>query len=135
MPKFWTEERAARLHRLWTVEGWTAGQIEAELGCTRNAIISKVHREGWAQADARQRRARARTHTEVRRRPIGPLMPAPAGIPPAGGKSLMDLAPDDCRWPISEPSAADFRFCAVRRHGGLPYCTGHAQLAYNAWRP
>lgn len=42
----WTDERVARLAKLWA-EGLSASQIAADLGgVTRNAVIGKVHRLG-----------------------------------------------------------------------------------------
>lgn len=42
----WTDERVARLSKLWA-EGLSASQIAADLGgVTRNAVIGKVHRLG-----------------------------------------------------------------------------------------
>jgi GcrA cell cycle regulator len=44
--------------------------------------------------------------------------------------SLLELSKERCRWPISTPGAADFRFCGNRPAEGLPYCAGHTRLAY-----
>lgn len=42
----WTDERVARLSKLWA-DGLSASQIAADLGgVTRNAVIGKVHRLG-----------------------------------------------------------------------------------------
>lgn len=42
----WTDDRVARLSKLWA-EGLSASQIAADLGgVTRNAVIGKVHRLG-----------------------------------------------------------------------------------------
>lgn len=42
----WTDERVARLKKLWR-KGWTASQIAAELGgVTRNAVCGKIDRLG-----------------------------------------------------------------------------------------
>ena len=42
----WTDERVARLSKLWA-EGLSASQIATDLGgVTRNAVIGKVHRLG-----------------------------------------------------------------------------------------
>ena len=42
----WTEERVELLKRLWA-DGRSASQIAAEIGgCSRNAVIGKVHRLG-----------------------------------------------------------------------------------------
>jgi hypothetical protein len=43
MSDFWTEKRVAALTRMIS-EGMTALQASIELGCTRNAVIGKVHR-------------------------------------------------------------------------------------------
>jgi len=44
----WTDERVARLTKLWA-EGLSASQIAADLGgVTRNAVIGKVHRLGMS---------------------------------------------------------------------------------------
>ena len=44
--------------------------------------------------------------------------------------SLLELSEQSCRWPISTPGAADFCFCGNTPVEGLPYCPGHARLAY-----
>jgi GcrA cell cycle regulator len=40
------------------------------------------------------------------------------------------LGQGKCRWPISNPGAQDFRFCGNEPVKGLPYCLGHARIAY-----
>ena len=37
-----------------------------------------------------------------------------------------------CRWPISSPGAKDFGFCGNEPVKGLPYCLGHARIAYRS---
>lgn len=44
--------------------------------------------------------------------------------------TIMDLRESMCRWPIGDPTSQDFRFCGARSITGLPYCTHHAQVAY-----
>jgi GcrA cell cycle regulator len=44
--------------------------------------------------------------------------------------SLLELAKGKCRWPLSDPGASDFSFCGNAAVPGLPYCAGHARLAY-----
>ena len=47
----WTDERVARLTKLWQ-DGLSASQIAADLGgVTRNAVIGKVHRLGMSGRD------------------------------------------------------------------------------------
>ncbi len=44
--------------------------------------------------------------------------------------SLLELAENRCRWPISTPGAEDFCFCGNLSPDGQPYCAGHSRLAY-----
>jgi GcrA cell cycle regulator len=44
---FWTDERLTVLRTLWA-EGLTALQIGTQIGATRNAVLGKVHRMGFA---------------------------------------------------------------------------------------
>ncbi|BAU93836.1 GcrA cell cycle regulator [Methylorubrum populi] len=66
--------------------------------------------------------------------PDFPLPPAPAPEPVALAVServtIMDLRDSMCRWPMGDPTSPEFRFCGARAITGLPYCTQHAQVAY-----
>jgi GcrA cell cycle regulator len=44
--------------------------------------------------------------------------------------SLLDLSKEKCRWPISNEGAVNFSFCGNKPVEGLPYCAGHARIAY-----
>jgi len=46
------------------------------------------------------------------------------------GCTLLELGSAHCRWPINNPGAADFCFCGNEPVKGLPYCAGHARIAY-----
>ena len=46
------------------------------------------------------------------------------------GCTLLELGLEKCRWPINEPGAEDFCFCGNEPVKGLPYCLGHARIAY-----
>ena len=39
-----------------------------------------------------------------------------------------------CKWPIGDPGADDFRFCARRTEEEEPYCTAHSRVAYQPSR-
>ena len=61
----WTDERVARLKKLWSETGKSAAEIARELGggLSRNAVIGKVHRlglSGRASANPLGRPAQAR---------------------------------------------------------------------------
>src|SRR5262249_39180793 len=46
------------------------------------------------------------------------------------GCTLLELSQAKCRWPINNPGAEGFCFCGNEPVKGLPYCPGHARIAY-----
>jgi hypothetical protein len=50
-------------------------------------------------------------------------------------KTVLDLEPHDCRWPIGEPRHPDFHFCGRPRAPGRPYCDHHWSMAFQPPRP
>ena len=46
------------------------------------------------------------------------------------GCTLLELGQGKCRWPIDSPDREDIYFCGNEPVHGLPYCAGHARLAY-----
>lgn len=44
--------------------------------------------------------------------------------------TIMELREGMCRWPIGDPTSAEFRFCGARADIGVPYCSHHARIAY-----
>jgi GcrA cell cycle regulator len=44
--------------------------------------------------------------------------------------TIMELRESMCRWPLGDPTTAEFRFCGAHAITGLPYCTHHARVAY-----
>jgi GcrA cell cycle regulator len=141
----WTSERVAQL-RGCASAGLTCSQIAAEIGVSRNAVIGKMNRLGLSRprnmAAAERQRAAGQPrsdnvtrlfsqHRILMRLPPEPLQ-APETIRNGNGCSLLELTPGKCRWPINEPGAADFCFCAHPPVEGLPYCVGHARIAYKS---
>lgn len=52
-------------------------------------------------------------------------------IPTSERVTIMELRESMCKWPLGDPMQADFRYCGARAPvGGAPYCTTHANLAY-----
>jgi GcrA cell cycle regulator len=155
----WTDDRVEALKKLWS-EGLSASQIAAELGgVTRNAVIGKVHRLGLSgrgkPTAAPTPRARIRTKREDQ--PASPRKEVPASdtlveishnpradfvslnphiappevvVPLSERVTIMELRDSMCRWPLGDPTSADFRYCGARCSSGIPYCTHHAQIAY-----
>ena len=156
----WTDERVDLLRRLWEEGLSASQIASQLGGVSRNAVIGKVHRLGLAgrvkpngagQVNGRKKTG-AETEAEAalaaepsmpeppavvshRPAPDFPLMPAkPASEPVALAMSqrvtIMDLRESMCRWPMGDPTSPDFRFCGGRAITSLPYCTQHAQIAY-----
>ncbi|MBB3904324.1 GcrA cell cycle regulator [Methylobacterium brachythecii] len=156
----WTDERVELLRRLWEdglSASQIAAQLG---GVTRNAVIGKVHRLGLAgrvkpngagqvtgrkkvetESEAADALASEQTISEPpavishRPAPSFPITPPAAAKEPNGlavseRVTIMDLRESMCRWPLGDPTSPDFRFCGGRAITGLPYCTQHAQIAY-----
>ncbi len=150
----WTDERVEMLRKLWT-DGLSASQVAAELGAgiTRNAVIGKIHRLGLAEraktaSAPRPRVAKAPRASQPRSgggvhgslalafAPHAHVAPRVAideevVIPMSERVTLMELREAMCRWPMGDPTTAEFRFCGGKSPAsGGPYCAYHARVAY-----
>lgn len=148
-PFSWTEENVERMRSL-IADGHSAAEIAADLGCSRNAVIGKWHRLGMCST----------THTTPKR-PKEPKEPRPrifqkrskiTGailsslklpelaiepndddlIPLAQRRTLIELTPSTCRWPVGEVRSRDFFFCGAAAVPDHPYCIAHCLRAYSA---
>lgn len=127
----WTDERVALLKRLWG-EGKTAAEIAKELGgVTRNAVIGKAHRLKLSNRVS---------PIQQNKKPVAKPVVAVKKVekPPAindddrQGIPLTNLEASQCRWPIGDPREESFGFCGDEKMAGLPYCSDHAKVAYQA---
>ncbi|WP_199763083.1 GcrA family cell cycle regulator [Bradyrhizobium guangdongense] len=136
----WTDERIELLKRHFEA-GLSCSEIAADIGVSRNAVIGKLSRlnltrgrtvEDRAFAPPRAPRAVPRLQYEMLATIYGETdAPAVAGpIEEANRCSLLELAENRCRWPISTPGEDDFCFCGNTAPDGRPYCAGHSRLAY-----
>ncbi len=151
----WTDERVELLRKLWT-EGLSASQIAHELanGITRNAVIGKVHRLGMSgrikAASSVSSRPRMKSMRPVHSRPSTPIMrgntalalrqqpmeaPQPIEeivIPISEMVTILELKEAMCRWPVGDPTTAEFRFCGAKKstNAPSPYCPYHSRIAY-----
>lgn len=155
----WTDDRVALLRRLWE-DGQSASKIAAQLGgVTRNAVIGKVHRLGLAGRVRGSEEAPAAAvapptkaveietaiavvetqapepvailaHRPAPEFPAPTPAPAPTPLAVSQRVTIMDLRESMCRWPLGDPTTPEFRFCGGRAITGLPYCTHHAEIAY-----
>ena len=128
-------------------------------GVTRNAVIGKVHRLGLAgRAKAPSSTAsppRAASAPRMSPRPASSGAPRTAVrgatalalaaepmldtrpvfqeddvvVPMSLRVTIIDLKEAMCRWPLGDPTSADFRYCGSPAASG-PYCVHHGKLAY-----
>jgi GcrA cell cycle regulator len=157
----WSSELIEQMTRYFHA-GLSCSQIAGEIGVTRNAVIGKMHRLGLsrpkelAAAHLEHRRAarlarpktprnwrpkRSRVSISAQHEMLAEAFPASEPVEEIPifngcGCTLLELGQAQCRWPISTPGAADFCFCGNEPVQGLPYCPGHARMAYRrAGRP
>lgn len=149
----WTEAAVATAHKMW-LDGASAREIAAALGhgCTRNAVIGKLHRTKLFSRDApvmarvtpgkpAPRRARV-VESKIKQpepRPAPPPKQESAGdapkidinapLPASRPTTLFDLQPHQCRWPLGDPKIDTFRFCGAAREDEHPYCKTHRLAA------
>ena len=146
----WTAERVELLKNHLEA-GFSCSEIARQIGVSRNAVIGKIFRlklsrpqNARANPTPRERGATGRRPRTVfgQRRILMALYaePQPAAeelaIDHGQRCSLLELSREKCRWPINNPGAAEFWFCGNEPVKGLPYCAGHARIAYQpASRP
>jgi GcrA cell cycle regulator len=142
----WTDVTIELARSMW-VGGSSASEIANEIGCSRNAVIGKLHRLGLQRTRRPVRAAQPR----IPRRPVIRLStsgnlgrrPPQAAIPPVPlaivdgldraptPKSILDIGPHECRYAVGD---APMVFCGRTTSQGLPFCAGHARMAYNSPR-
>ena len=51
-------------------------------------------------------------------------------IPMSARVTIMELKEAMCRWPMGDPTNAEFRYCGAESPSGGSYCAFHARVAY-----
>lgn len=141
----WNDERVELLKKYWA-EGLSASQIASKMGgVTRNAVIGKVHRLGLSgrATPAKPQRgcdsdyevedqpaASFTARTEIDTLISEPEFVAPAVLSSGDMATVATLKGNMCKWPIGDPAKDDFHFCGQSAPTGKPYCTYHAQMAF-----
>lgn len=118
----WTAERMTLLERLWA-SGASARAIAVQLGgVSRSAVLGKIYRLS-------QRAANPAAALKQLPQPDEPPQPASE----QGGKGLLELTNNCCRWPIGRRGQSEIFFCGVPEANlarGMPYCLRHAKRGY-----
>jgi GcrA cell cycle regulator len=155
----WTDERVELLRQLWLDgKSASQISAQLGHGVTRNAVIGKVHRLGLAgRAKAPSSTAsppRAASAPRMSPRPassgartavrgatalalaVEPMLDTrpvfqedDVVVPMSLRVTIIDLKEAMCRWPLGDPTSADFRYCGSPAASG-PYCVHHGKLAY-----
>ncbi len=71
-----------------------------------------------------------RTAPEPRPEPRAELLDPNVVVPFSERVTIMELKDTMCRWPMGDPTHADFRFCGLKTDSGVPYCGYHCRIAY-----
>ena len=156
----WTDANVDLLKSMWAA-GKSAAQIAWAFGhdVSRSAVIGKIHRMGLNRRHGESRHkisreaknsirraARAAKATaslmrgpkadlkELRRIEAEMNAEAPGDIGTAR-KGVVELEPNDCRWPIGDPLQAGFHFCGRTKLDGISYCEFHARKAFRQAPP
>lgn len=136
----WTPDEDAelrRLHALTPVLSYT--QIAAHIGRKRNACIGRAHRLDLPDRSEMKNHGRPAAKSGpkpggTRRGPVSHARLFNAKIKreavssgPRLVRTVLADGSDGCLWPSGE---RPFVFCGCQVMKGLPYCEGHARLAY-----
>jgi GcrA cell cycle regulator len=152
----WTDERTDRLRAL-LADGMSAQEIADDMGCSRNAVIGKVHRLGQSFVRAEKARAeqllpqppearnrkrrrapRARIARVVAAEGIIYMKPPPELPVTEGPVTIYELQPYHCKAVLREATRGTLPvYCGehrLRDRGGQfvsPYCAGHHRSFHN----
>lgn len=154
MTDSWPVQKIARLKTLWA-EGYSASMVGERLGCSRNAVIGKVHRLKLPKPSMKLAPLRQRVKAETpqpppqehpkllplpRRGGKPPRLPAapvvilpprsePAVMPDIPGSRVVTLemrGHHQCRWPVND--GGPFLYCGAPRVSGQSYCAHHMRI-------
>lgn len=140
--KVWTDDRVEKLKELAHDGIFSATQIGVRLGgLTRNQVLGKCDRMGIkltgggvpSAVRSRNTKLQHQKRKAAAGKPITPIAVEPLPLPQAediARKTLAELEPNDCKFPVGDPGAPGFGFCASERVPGLPYCAGHAARCF-----
>lgn len=143
----WSQAATDKMTELWGAgvsASIIADRLTAEFGrtLTRNAVLGRAFRIGLPGRPTTESRAvrvygprpqpvRLRRKLE---REIAALNVAPSicdqAIPLEQRKSLEQLTPHTCRWPVGDVGEDGFFFCGDDPVKDRPYCAGHCAVAY-----
>ena len=135
----WSASTIAKLKTLLE-RGLTTSEIGKRLGFTKNAVVGKINRLKLNTV-AKKVIVKKAPKPKIAPKPKKVLSKAKPILKKKVEKvllnfvTLMELFPDQCRWPIGSPDSEDFKFCGKKCFSGKPYCFEHCKLAYQFVMP
>lgn len=148
--KLWVGDRLDELRRRW-LDNQSQTQIANAMSTTRSAVGGVVHRlrargekldhstpipvpfrDKIKKQAATATEKPATIDPQPTRKPMMEIIAQTAATepPPTRQCRLLDLTSTTCRWPLGDPSHADFYFCGELPENGYPYCSFHCCKAY-----
>lgn len=132
----WNEEELARLQKYWKHDGLSAAAIGRRLGCSRSAVLGKVHRLGWNERtpDAIIRHAAntSRLGAKLKPRKLKFVLTQSVAPPEPLLLSVSQLAAHTCKFPVGDPKDKGFGFCGHQTVPPFSYCAFHCAQAFQA---
>lgn len=132
-------ERLKKYHSDGCSASVIATRLNTEFGASysRNAIIGRMYRLGLPKRRSRTfaapkvpRAPRIIWHRPPKAQPVVVPQIKDLEIPLEQRRTLFELAPNTCRWPVGEATSPDFFFCGAEVQEDKPYCIGHCARAY-----
>jgi GcrA cell cycle regulator len=134
-----SEETMSRFRSLWD-EGVSTRVIGEQLGCSKNSVVGKAHREHRANPSTFAPRpspipeSTGRPRVKVIRRESKALLPqlgAPV-IEPTVAIKPAPLKVEPCVYPTETGGWPKLKYCDIPSMPGKPYCAAHCLSCYIA---
>jgi GcrA cell cycle regulator len=61
---------------------------------------------------------------------IEPIVYEDVVVPISPRVTIVELKESMCRWPLGDPTSAEFRYCGSQSQSSGPYCAYHGKMAY-----
>jgi GcrA cell cycle regulator len=127
------------LMRLWN--NYSASQIAAMTGRSRNAVIGKIHRLARTHniangkklyLESLKRSSLGQRRIEQHKAEVKVQQPVEQPVEPARC-TIYQLNDKRCKWPLGELGEVATHFCGRKTVNGRPYCLKHCHAAYHGF--
>lgn len=130
----WTSAAVKRLRDLW-LQGLPTAEIGRLLGVSKNAVTSKVDREGLPGRPSPIRRGGQPAPRRAPRASLATLPPLASAVAPAprpvAAVPIVAAVSRPCCFPLWGEERPTHRYCGEPGIPGKPYCPAHARKVYS----